>query len=333
MKYSYEKYGTVRQTIQWLFFAWVVWIGIQFGLFVRHFETGGAAPLYSRPPGVEGFLPIGALVSLKQWLTTGIFNDIHPAALVLFLTIIGMSLVVKKSFCSWLCPVGTVSEATGKLGRRLFGKNFKVWRPLDLFLQAIKYLLLLFFVKVILIDMPAFALEQFLSSPYWMISDVKMLHFFTRISTTALAIIGVLVVLSALFRNFWCRYLCPYGALLGVVSFVSPFKIRRDRSICTACGNCSRSCPSAIPVAEKTTVRSPECIGCLTCIDSCPEKNALRMTPPGAAKPFPQWAIPVLVLSLFAAGVLAGMVTGHWETSLTYEHYRQLIPFASSLGH
>ncbi len=322
-----------RAVIQWGFFAWVLFIGIRFGIFVRHFETAGATPLVSRPPGVEGFLPIGALAGTKLWLATGDINPVHPASLVIFITIVAMSLLAKKSFCSWLCPVGTLSEAVWKLGARLFGRNFRVWGWLDWILRGVKYLLLLFFVKIILIDMPSFALAAFLDAPYWAMSDVKMLHFFTQMSATTVTIIAILTGLSLFYKNAWCRYLCPYGALLGVASFLSPFKIRRDAAGCTGCRKCSRACPSGLPVHEKETVRSPECTGCLTCVANCPEREVLRMAPPLWQRPIPAWAFPALVVLLFAAGIGAGMATGNWQSSLTYDDYRRLIPMVPYLSH
>ena len=72
-----------RWVVQWSFLGWCIFLGVQFALFVRHFETFGQSGYYLRPPGVEGFLPIGALVSLKAWLTSGHFDRVHPAALVL----------------------------------------------------------------------------------------------------------------------------------------------------------------------------------------------------------------------------------------------------------
>jgi polyferredoxin len=327
-----QRPGFWRLLMQWTFFAWTLFIGIRFGLFVRHFETAGAAPFVSRPPGVEGFLPIGALVSLKHWLATGVVNAVHPAALVLFLTIVGMSLLAKKSFCSWLCPVGTLSEAAWKGGRRLFGRNFTVWRWLDLPLRGLKYLLLAFFVKIILLDMPAAALGGFLAAPYWAVSDVKMLHFFTRPSGTALAVVAVLTGLSFLYKNFWCRYLCPYGALLGLASLLSPFKVRRDIEACNDCGRCGRACPAQLPVDRRRRVASAECTGCLTCTEACPQR-ALAMAPPLLRRRLPAWVFAVTVVCLFAAGVGGGMLTGHWQTSLTYDDYRQLIPMAGMFGH
>lgn len=321
-----------RSVVQWGFLSWILYIGVKFGLFVHHFETKGAAAYHNRPPGVEGFLPIGALVSLKHWLVNGVLDDIHPAALVLFLTFVAMSLLAKKSFCSWLCPVGTLSEGLWKTGRRVFGRNFHPWRWLDVTLRGAKYLLLAFFVKIILLDMPAFAIESFLKAPYWALSDVKMLHFFTGMSATVLVVVAVLTGLSLLYRNAWCRYLCPYGALLGLVSMLSPMKIRRSDDACTGCRHCSKACPSQLPVHRRSSVRSPECMGCMSCISACPE-NTLDMGLPLSKKALPRWVFPVLVLAIYTGGVTIGMATGHWGTSLTYQDYQQLIPMAEYLNH
>ncbi len=320
-----------RLSIQWLFFGWCLFIGVQFGLFVRHFESMGQAGYYARPAGVEGFLPIGALVSLKTWLLSGHFDTVHPAALVLFLTFLAMALLTKKSFCSFLCPVGTLSEGAWQLGHKLFGRNIRIWTWLDSILRLTKYALLFFFAKLILIDMPVLAMRGFLEAPYWAIADIKMLHFFTRMSATTLVVIVGLSLLSMVFKNFWCRYLCPYGALLGVLSMLSPCKISRSEQACRQCGACSRACPSLIDVQHKSRVHSPECSGCLTCVSSCPEPAALSMT--FWQRPLPGVVFVLAVVLLFSGGVLTGMLSGHWETSLSYADYQRLVPFASRIGH
>src|SRR6185369_6769401 len=115
---SRKSVTTIRIFVQWCFLFWVVGIGIRFGMFINSIESGVAVPLVSRPPGVEGFLPIGALINLKYWLISGKIHPVHPAALVIFLTVVLMGLFAKKSFCSWLCPVGTLSEMVHKLGRQ-----------------------------------------------------------------------------------------------------------------------------------------------------------------------------------------------------------------------
>lgn len=302
-------------------------------MFVNGAESGTIAPLVSRPPGVEGFLPIGALTSLKFWLVSGTIHPVHPAALVIFLAILLMSLLAKKSFCSWLCPAGTVSETLHKLGRPLFGRNFRIWPWLDVMLRVIKYLLLLLFVKFILLDMSVEAMGRFLDAPYWAVSDVKMLHFFTRISVTTIVVLSILTFFSLLYKMFWCRYLCPYGALLGLLSVVSPFKIRRDAVGCTGCQSCSSACPSGLEVHSSRAVSSPECTGCLTCVANCPKRNVLAMQPVLWKQPLPVWVYPAAVVLIFMTAIGVGMVSGHWQSSLKYADYQRLIPLVPYLSH
>ena len=330
---SAKSVSTLRIVVQWCFLLWVIGMGIRFGMFVNAIQSGAAVPLDSRPPGVEGFLPIGALTSLKYWLVSGKIHPVHPAALVIFLSILLMSLLARKSFCSWLCPVGTISEGAYKLGRLLFGRNMLVWRWLDVILRCIKYLLLLLFVKFILLDMPAEALGGFLDAPYWAVSDVKMLHFFTRMSGTTMVILATLALLSLCYKMFWCRYLCPYGALLGLVGLVGPFKIRRDPAGCTGCQRCSSACPSSLSVHSRTAISSPECTGCLTCVANCPERNVLAMQPVFWKRPLATWVFPAVAVLAFMAGIGAGMVSGHWHSSLSYDDYQRLIPLVPYLSH
>lgn len=330
---SKKSVTTIRTVVQWCFFAWAVGIGIRFALFVHAAERGAAAPPVSRPPGVEGFLPIGALTSLKYWLVSGEIHPVHPAALVIFLAILLMSLLAGKSFCSWLCPVGTLSEAAHRLGNRLFGRNFRLWRWSDLFLRSIKYLLLLMFVKFILLDMPAEALGGFLDAPYWAVSDVKMLQFFTRMSVTTMAVLAGLTLVSFLVRNFWCRYLCPYGALLGLAGLVSPFRIRRETDGCSQCQRCTAACPSGLAIHTRATVSSPECTGCLTCVANCPQRDVLAMRPAFRSRPLAVWVYPVVALAIFMAVIGAGMIGGHWHSSLGYADYQRLLPLVPYLSH
>ncbi|MBC8017673.1 MAG: 4Fe-4S binding protein [Verrucomicrobia bacterium] len=323
----------VRITVQWCFLFWVVGIGIRFGMFVNSVESGATTALVSRPAGVEGFLPIGALTSLKYLLVSGKIHPVHPAALVIFLTILLMSLLAKKSFCSWLCPVGTLSEVAYKLGRKVFGRNFRIWLWLDLLLRGIKYLLLLLFLVFILIGMSGEKVIKFLDAPYWAVSDVKMLHFFTKMSGTTMVVLAVLTFMSLFYKMFWCRYLCPYGALLGLLSAMSPFKIRRDVIGCTVCQRCSAVCPSGLAVHSSTAVSSPECTGCLTCMANCPERSVLAMQPVFWKRPLPVWVFPAAVVFIFMAGISAGMVSGHWQSSLSYSDYQRLIPLVKNLSH
>jgi len=90
-------------------------------------------------------------------------------------------------------------------------------------LRGIKYLLLGFFLQAIL-GMSSAAIGSFLDSPYNRVADVKMLKFFTEITPFALGTLIVLAALSVPIRHLWCRYLCPYGGLLGSCRSRAPGK-------------------------------------------------------------------------------------------------------------
>ncbi len=329
----FKKNSWLRNIVQIVFALLTLYIGVKFYLFTEHYLSLKPSPEVSRPPGVEAFLPISALVAFKAWLATGVFDKIHPAGLVIFLTIIVISILFKKAFCSWICPFGALSEGLAGAGKFFFGRNFKLPKFLDYPVRSLKYLILLFFLNAILFGMSGIQAAAFLKSPYNMIADVKMLQFFQNLSGTSLIIIGFLLILSVLFENFWCRYLCPYGALLGALSIISPFKVSRDRETCIDCGACTKACPNRIEVAKADRVWSPECTGCLNCVNSCPVKGTLEFKAAIKKLVLSPKVMAVAVIGTWIAFVVAAKLTGHWETSITPEIYAKLIPIASRFGH
>ena len=314
----------VRIAIQWGFLLFSLYLGVAFYRFVLHFRSGGTAPFVARPDGVEAFLPISALVSLKGWLASGSINPVHPAALVIFLAVLVVSLILKRSFCSWICPVSTVTELFWKTGSRVLGRNFRVPLWLDWLIRPVKYLLLLFFVFSILLLMSPESVNSFILSDYNKTADVKMLDFFLHLSGTPLAVIVALLLLSFFFRNPFCRFLCPYGALLGVLSRLSPVKVERSQSACISCGGCNKACPSHIDVMHRARVCSEECIGCLRCVSSCPKPEALQLRLKGG-KMVPGMLFAALVVLFFVGGTMVGRMTGHWHSSIDKSEYQRLI--------
>ncbi len=321
----------IRYVVQWGIFLMVAYAGYKFYIFARALEQG-LIPSVTRPPSIEGFMPIGALMALKLWITEGIFDPIHPAALIIFLGALLVSLLLKKSFCGWICPVGTVSDAVWKGGRKVFGKNFAVIKYIDFPLRSLKYILMAFFLYVIIIQMTPLQITGFLNTPYWKVSDMKLLKFFTEMSLTTKITLSALFGLSLLYKNFWCRYLCPYGGLLGLLSILSPVKIKRNETACIQCGLCSKNCPSLLPVDKKETVRSPECTGCLTCVSHCPAKYALDATLHKKIVLNPVIFASGVVLIFFGI-ILAAKVTGKWHSSITYDELRSLMPIIQNLAH
>jgi ferredoxin len=146
-----------------------------------------------------------------------------------------------------------------------------------------------------------------------------------------------------LVQNFWCRYLCPYGALLGLVSLLSPVKIRRDRETCIDCGKCARVCPASLPVNQLIQIRSAECSACMVCVAACPAENALQFALP-ARRDTPssqRWyrrrlgpfAVAAVLAYIFFGVVLLAKATNHWQTNVPREVYMDLVPHANDVTH
>jgi len=321
---------TIRGAVQLGFVALSMWIDIEFWLFVRHFEVAGA-PYRERPPGVEGWLPIAGLMNLKAFLTTGEVPIIHPAAMVLIATFLAMSLLLRRAFCGWVCPVGTISERLWKLGQKTFLRTWTLPRWLDLALRPIKYLLLAFFLFAAL-TMPAEAIGDFMRTPYGALVDVKMLDFFRNMSFATGAAIAILVVSSVFVKNAWCRYLCPYGALTGLVALASPLHINRIAEKCIDCGKCAGACPSLLPVDRLVQIRSAECLGCMECVSSCPAEGALELRA-FARRRISPIALAAAICVIFAIAVGAAQATHHWQSPIPPAFYSRWIPELSLLSH
>ena len=321
----------LRLGFQLVFLALNVWICVQFYQWVRWAESAGQTRAVERPAGVEGWLPIAGLMQLKYILTTHQWPTIHPAGLFLFVTFVLMSLLLRKAFCSWLCPVGTLSEYLWKLGRYTFRRNYTPPRWLDLVLRGLKYLLLAFFGYAVA-TMSAQAIAEFLADPYGLIVDVRMLNFFRFLGGTAAFVLLGLIVASLFIQNFWCRYLCPYGALMGLLSMFSPLRIRRNESTCIDCAKCAKACPSSLPVDKLVQIRSAECTGCMECVAVCPAKDTLVLAAP-ARKVMPAWGVAAAIAVLFFGLVGYAKLSGHWDTRLPQQVYFQLVPQASQTAH
>jgi polyferredoxin len=139
-------------------------------------------------------------------------------------------------------------------------------------------------------------------------------------------------------QNFWCRYLCPYGALLGLTSVFSPLRIRRNETICIDCAKCAKACPASLPVDRLVTIKSAECTGCLECVAVCPAEGALQIALPEVIRApkagrLPAWAFAAGVAALFLGIVGFAKMEGYWTSDVSQAVYKQLVPHANEASH
>ena len=310
-------YKPVRRLSQLIFLATCLVIAFQFQQFASALEQG-LPPAVDRPPGVDAFLPISGLMGLKYFLDTGVLNQIHPSAVLILIFALAVSLGVARSFCSWVCPIGLLSEGLYELRKKLGIRPLVITGKKDIALRSIKYLILTVFVYIIFFKMSGPGLVGFINSAFHITSDIKMLHFFSRISLGTVGVLAALVALSVAFPYFWCRYLCPYGALMGLVGLISPVRIRRQKAACTSCGRCDRACPSRITVSIRERVVSDECISCGRCADACPEPDTLALGPGRQIMPV---AVVSFILLVFLGGSLAARRIGGWQNRVSLGQY------------
>jgi polyferredoxin len=175
-------------------------------------------------------------------------------------------------FCGWLCPLGSVQDWMGRLGRRLFGRRYNTFVPphLDRALGFLRYAVL---GLIVLATTRAISLVFAAYDPYF-----ALLRLWTGDALpTAIAVLALVLAASLFVERPWCRYLCPLGAATGLLGALSPVYLKRESEACKACAICTKACPMGLPVHTATTIKSPDCIGCLECVDECPREGALEL--------------------------------------------------------
>ncbi|WP_428457629.1 4Fe-4S binding protein [Photobacterium makurazakiensis] len=287
------------------------------------------SPNFLRPDVIDAFLPIAAAIELKAIVSLGFWDQTHPAGAVMLLTVLITGFFCKRAFCGWICPLGLAGEYIYNWRVNLIKKVYRVPIWLDWPLRMIKYLLLAFFTFISL-GMHPDNIPYYLNGNYHKIADVKTAWLFVAPGTITLVVLGVILFISAWRNRAFCRYFCPYGALLGLVSFVSPFKIRREKNHClNGCGDmncdkCTRACPSNIIIHTATQIRTDECQACMRCVSACPKKEALGFKARNGWQLSSKQLMITVFIIMFGIPLLA-FASGFWHSQTSNEIRIQLI--------
>lgn len=266
-----RKAANLRLIVQIFFFALIALVAVNHALE----EAGKAIPVLSSA-SLHAICPFGGVVSVYQFITAGTFvRKIHSASFILMWIVFALALFLGPVFCGWVCPFGSIQEWFGKLGKKIFRRRYNRLIPYkyDRILRYLRYLMLGWAVymtavtgTLVFADIdPYFALFNFWTS---------------EVAIGGLIILTAVLVLSLAVERPFCKYACPYGALLGVFNLFRIFKVRRNTSTCINCKACDHSCPMNIPVSTGGAVRHHQCISCLKCTSEqvCPVENTVELT-------------------------------------------------------
>jgi len=188
---------------------------------------------------------------------------------------VAATLVFGRVWCAWACPLGAVLELFGFKGRRIKAQ----W------LRKVKYVVL--FTVIIMAAFGSLAFMYF--EPITIIirgitAGAKPILDYAQIADKADFVwpgfswwmIGlpfvIVLLLNLIEKRFWCRYLCPLGALIGLGSKFSWIKRRVDQMSCVKCGECAAVCPMGAISPDNDFKSDPaECIMCMDCAVPCPK--------------------------------------------------------------
>ncbi|MBP6521160.1 MULTISPECIES: 4Fe-4S binding protein [Shewanella] len=330
------KINTLREGTQHVLALSLLLVAIQYTINTVLLKQG-ITPWLMRPDVVDAFLPIAGGIELKAIISLNLWDQTHPAAAVMLAAVLLTGLLCKRAFCGWACPLGLAGEYLYSFRKRFIKSELAPPAWLDWPLRMLKYLLLLALCYIV-IGMPAQSIPHYLEGNYHKIADLKMALFFLTPSLITLLVFALILALAAWRRQGFCRYLCPYGAMLGILSFASPLKIRRNTQHCLIeakgmkCDKCTRACPANIIVHTKTTVRSDECQACMRCVAACPKSAALGLGLKSGHRLGHKGLLALVLIALFILP-LGAYLAGFWHSQTPDNIRMELIQVINRIGH
>ncbi|MCS6206100.1 4Fe-4S binding protein [Shewanella baltica] len=330
------KINTLREGTQHVLALSLLLVAVQYTINTVLLKQG-ITPWLMRPDVVDAFLPIAGGIELKAIVSLNLWDQTHPAAAVMLAAVLLTGLLCKRAFCGWACPLGLAGEYLYAVRKRFIKSELTPPAWLDWPLRMLKYLLLLGLCYIV-IGMPSESIPYYLEGNYHKIADLKMALFFLTPSLVTLFVFALILALAAWRRQGFCRYLCPYGAMLGILSFASPLKIRRDTQHCLIeakgmkCDKCTRACPANIIVHTKTTVRSDECQACMRCVAACPKSAALGLGLKSGHRLGHKGLLALVLIALFMLP-LGAYLAGFWHSQTPDNIRMELIQVIDRVGH
>ena len=262
---------STRTVIQIIFLVVTILIGL------RHIMPGES----SKGGAFDVFCPFGAIETLWSYVTNG--QTLITTSLLNFsiiLGVLGVSFLAGRAFCGWMCPIGTLQDFLADISSRIFKSTkiqsatnnfslpYRISVRNDAWLRSLKYLVL----AIILL-----ASTWLIYPPLWEICPARALFSFQLTTPLLWSVLITFVITSLVNRRFWCKYLCPLGAILAPFNKIAPLRLVLNQNSCTNCVRCEFACPMDIPDLINN-LRSAECIECLECLETCNEQDALNLT-------------------------------------------------------
>jgi polyferredoxin len=221
---------------------------------------------------VEYYCPMGGVISVYGLIRGGRFIcSLNEMNLSIALAVLVGVILTKKSFCSWVCPMGTLFEYSAWVRRKVLRRDsLRVPDSTDAILVYLRYVIL---ALILVLTFRASELIFRGYDPFYVLFTGGQGH--GVIPVVGLSVLVGVVVMTFLFEMAWCRYLCPLGAVMTPLSRIGLLKVKRNDADCNGCGACDAVCLQRIPVSRLEKITRADCTGCLDCVTACARRGAL----------------------------------------------------------
>lgn len=302
------KIVTARKISQVFFFTLFLWFCIT--------STLGENFWRLRNWPVNLFLNLDPLAAIGTILTT---HKLYWPLLWALLTVI-LTIIFGRFFCSWVCPFGSIHHFAGFWAHRKKTTAQKIQLNKYRKIQGLKYIFLFFFLAMAAFPSLAATLQTGLLDPIPLVTRSvnlvllpiadrsvnfsSVLPRFYQGAWLIFAIFLTAVLLNVLIPRFYCRFICPLGALFAIISRFAIWRIGQKQNQCSNCKLCERSCEGGCEPAGQ--IKISECLLCFNCRSDCRDQLIYYQTKPSLAgeETSPDISRRGFVLSL-ATGILA----------------------------
>lgn len=225
----------------------------------------------------------------------------YATQIFLLIAIFPITIIWGRFFCGYLCSFGAMGDLLWAIRSKVSKKTLPISEKADHVAKYIKYVVLV--LNILFLWSLAVSFEATWSpwTIFGMYSSIKGWSDLGAFASVGAVLLLLIIVGSLLIERFFCRYLCPLGAIFTLLSHFRLYRIKKPRSECGACQLCTRKCSMGISLKDMDVVQSGECIDCYRCVDVCPRDNVKTNPAPAIAGT----TAAVAMTGLYYAGTLA----------------------------